>query len=262
MRKSIIVGVIFAAILFLGLISYFSVTSSTQNEIALSSIILTMISIIATWVVSHLYAKKTRLEEIENLNAAHEKSLKMYALKAAEKVMNLSLQLDRLNQYLLAYTEAPDDSDLVVVLRTRDERVTGAIHMVELLRSVNDTALSDWEGVIGEELDEKREKEEEKALQREKHVEELLGKVDSILEEVSQDGKANRLSAQIVQEELYDIKHEIFTALIGRDYSKIASVPPVRELGRRQKKQTLIACNAKRQFQLSLKEMAKRLFEV
>jgi hypothetical protein len=37
-------------------------------------------------------------------------------------------------------------------LQAREERIESAIHLIRTLKSVNDTSLSDWEGVIGDEL--------------------------------------------------------------------------------------------------------------
>lgn len=44
--------------------------------------------------------------------------------------------------------ESPEEA-----LLAREERITSAIHIANTLKSVNDTSLSDWRGVIGEELD-------------------------------------------------------------------------------------------------------------
>ncbi len=139
---------------------YLTTQAKTSTESALSAVLLTCISVLLSWILAHYYATATRRQEIEQINEAHEKSLRMYALKAAEKVMNF-LESWTSFLHISAYRDAEEDGSLPLLLRSKDERITGAIHIVSMLRSVNDTALSDWEGVIGAELDKKREEEKE-----------------------------------------------------------------------------------------------------
>ena len=156
-KNPVTLGILSFCVLFIVIVVFVVYKSTTATESALSALLLTLISIVATWIVADLYANYTRKQEIENLNEAHEKSLRMYALKAAEKVMNLSKELDRLSEFLVEYRDAEDHPNLEVTLRIKEERVTGAIHIVNILKSVNDTTLSDWQGVIGDELSRKKE---------------------------------------------------------------------------------------------------------
>ncbi|HSW14648.1 MAG TPA: hypothetical protein VLI06_17520, partial [Solimonas sp.] len=74
-----------------------------------------------------------------------------------------SKELNRLSVYLqeeLQYTGYRNSEE---ELFAKEERIESAIHMLGSLRSINDTSLSDWQGVIGEELDEQREAEKEQA---------------------------------------------------------------------------------------------------
>ena len=80
-----------------------------------------------------------------------------FALKAAEKVDNLSQELDRLTAYLQQeLTDAAGGAPQAATpeaLRLKDARIESAIHIIGTLKSVNDRSLSDWQGVIGDELD-------------------------------------------------------------------------------------------------------------
>lgn len=191
---------------------YLTTQSKTPTKGALSAILLTFMSVLLSWILSHYYATRARREEIDKINEAHEKSLRMYALKAAEKVMNLSRELDRLSSYLVAYRDAEEDESLPLVLRSKDERITGAIHIVAMLRSVNDTALSDWEGVIGTELDEKREEEKE---EREEYLDDLISKVDLVVESVKALGNTNPATAETIRKEFHEVRNELIAALLG-----------------------------------------------
>lgn len=182
MKNPVNIGVIIFSIVFVALVVWLGLNATTRFEISLSTVLLTLLSIVATWVVAHVYAKYQRRNEIEELNNIHEKSLRTYALKAAEKVTNLSRELDRLSDYLSQYIEGEDEDDLEIVLRVRDERVLGAVHIVRMLRSVNDGALSDWEGVIGEELSQKRDEEEAKEEEREQQAKEIIDAVEQLFE--------------------------------------------------------------------------------
>ncbi len=55
-------------------------------------------------------------------------------------------------------------------------RFEGAIHIINTLKSVNDRSLSDWQGVIGEEISAQREVQEE----REETLRDLLDRLDSL----------------------------------------------------------------------------------
>lgn len=131
----------------------------TNRESTLLGTILTFISIAIGWGISHFYSIKDKERAVEEVREFEQKNLRTYALKAAEKVTNLSKELNRLSAYLqeeLQYTEYRNAEE---ELFAKEERIESAIHMLASLRSINDTSLSDWQGVIGEELDERRETE-------------------------------------------------------------------------------------------------------
>jgi hypothetical protein len=137
----------------------------TDREALLVSVVLTFVSMLGSWVASRFYAE-----------ASFNENLRTFALKAAEKVDNLSNELDRLAAYLQQALEEkvyPSPHDEFVA---RELKIEGAIHIINTLKSVNDTSLSDWQGVIGKELDERREEQEE----RHDEIRELVERVEAL----------------------------------------------------------------------------------
>ena len=140
-------------------------TPLTAQETILLSVILTIASMLGSWVASQYYAEQS-----------YSSSLKTFALKAAEKVHNLSNELDRLSAYLQRELTAQDYKTTDEALLARDMSIEAAVHMVGTLRSVNDGALSDWRGVIGKELEEQEELREE----REQEFRELVSRLEQL----------------------------------------------------------------------------------
>jgi hypothetical protein len=141
--------------------------SLTPREDGLMSIVLTGLSILASWVVSDMYSQSQHKAAIEEVEAAHRTNLRTYALKAAEKVTNLSNELNKLATYLQQELDYTDYRSAEEELQAKEERLESAIHLVGTLKSVNDTSLSDWQGVISDEIEEQREemREKEQAMQ-------------------------------------------------------------------------------------------------
>ena len=154
-----LVGLAFIA----GVLLSISLSNLTNRETTLLSTVLTLISIAVGWGVSHYYSTQDKKAAIDEIREFEQRNLRTYALKAAEKVTNLSKELNRLSAYLeeeLQYTGYRNSEE---ELFAKEERIESAIHMLGSLRSINDTSLSDWQGVIGDELDEQRETEKEQA---------------------------------------------------------------------------------------------------
>jgi len=137
----------------------------TPNEALLLSLFLTLLSIIGSWIVSRYYSE-----------SSYNKSLRIFALKAAEKVTNLSNELDRLSVFIQQELKDNDYESPAEALLAKNIRFEGAIHIINTLKSVNDRSLSDWQGVIGEEISAQREVQEE----REETLRELLERLDSL----------------------------------------------------------------------------------
>lgn len=148
----------------------------TVNESTLLSVLLTILSIIGSWIVASFFAKNTQKQAIEEVKTEYLNNLRTYALNAAEKVNNLSNELTKLGLYLKSNLDNDEESD-EYALHSKMERIESAIHIVNTLKSVNDTSLSDWKGVIGEELEEREEEKEE----REERLLELTGKIENIV---------------------------------------------------------------------------------
>lgn len=200
---------------FVGIIAWLGSETRSATETALASVLLTFVSIGATWIVSHYYYLMTNARDIERVTVQHNESLKTYARKAEEKVTNLSKELGRLSIYLREYLDYDSERDLLdVVLGVRDERITGAIHIVEMLRSVNDTSLSDWYGVIGEELEKKKEQEDEIEARKEKTVIDAIDKLGRVIEERSSSQKEPIGEANIIAR-IEEMRSELTTVALG-----------------------------------------------
>lgn len=106
--------------------------------------------------MSHIYAQTSQKLAVQEVKEFHQANLRTYALKAAEKVNNLSNELNLLSVYLQQELDSADYDSTDEELLAKEERLESAIHIINTLKSVNDTALSDWEGVIGDELDQQR----------------------------------------------------------------------------------------------------------
>jgi ssDNA-binding Zn-finger/Zn-ribbon topoisomerase 1 len=219
-----------AIVAFVGIIIWLGSEARSTTETALASVLLTLVSIGATWIVSHYYYLMTNAKDIERVTIQHDESLKTYARKAAEKVTNLSRELSRLSGYLREYLDYESSGDsLEVVLGVRDERLSGAIHIVEMLRSVNDTSLSDWYGVIGEELEKKKEHEDEIEARREKTIIEAIDKLGNMIQERAGSQKEVISEANIIAR-IEEMRSELTTVALGlRSASPGRSAPtPIR----------------------------------
>lgn len=150
----------------------------SNTEVVLLGVLQTIFSLAAGWLVTHAYAKSSEDRAVRNVEELHQKNLRIFALKAAEKVENLSRELNRLAIYLSQELEEEDYESSVEELLAKEERIESAIHLINTLKSVNDTSLSDWRGVIGDEIDEIR----QRADQREETLEKLVDKIHSIQE--------------------------------------------------------------------------------
>jgi len=185
-----------------GIIFLLATEELKGREVGLLSIILTIFSILATWIVSHIYAESAHKKAIEEVKDLHQANLRMYALKAAEKVNNLSNQLSMLSVYLQEELDATDYDSPQEELLAKEERIASAIHITNTLKSVNDTALSDWKGVIGEELDYQREKKEE----REEEIRDLLQDLQSLL---ASEGVHKQQGTDALRAEIESLRREL-----------------------------------------------------
>ncbi|WP_208457485.1 hypothetical protein [Burkholderia stabilis] len=177
----------------------------TDRESAMLGILVTILSILASWIITDMYGSAQYRENIQEVKEEHRNNLRTYALKAAEKVNNLSNELNRLSIYLEEELNYTDYRTVDEELLAKEERIESAIHLIRTLKSVNDTGLSDWEGVIGEELDQRREEQQEK----EEALKELVERVESLIEDRRQDSLGSLNDANIVRQEVESLKHEL-----------------------------------------------------
>ncbi|HBH7918731.1 TPA: hypothetical protein ACF311_004614 [Vibrio parahaemolyticus] len=187
-----------AIVLSLGVaicVAIITFSTLSAKESALLSLLLTVLSVLASWLFSSIHSSSQHAEAINEVKEMHNDNLRTYALKAAEKVNNLSEQLNRLSLYL--EDELSDDS----IPCERAVRVVSAIHMIAMLKSVNDTSLSDWQGVIGEEIEEHRKENEE----QKKQLLSLIEKVDHLWESYDDDS----LSVDAVDKRVNQLKREV-----------------------------------------------------
>lgn len=182
-----------------------STGSLSANEVAVLSIVLTFLSVLATWILTHMYSQSQHKKAIEEVEESHRKNLRTYALKAAEKVNNLSTQLSRLATYLEGSLEESDDERLREDLLSKRERIESSIQIVDMLKSMNDNALSDWEGVIGDELDEQRELQAE----RDEKIRELIERFETISESQIDTQMYAQDSTQALTKEIDSLRRDL-----------------------------------------------------
>lgn len=209
---SIAVRIILFIAFALGIVACLYLIAATQltgRESAMLGILATILSVLASWIITHMYAASQHESAIKEVREDHKNNLRTYALKAAEKVNNLSNELNKLSIYLeeeLNYTDyrSPEEE-----LLAKEERIESAIHLTRTLKSVNDTALSDWEGVIGEELDQRREEKEEK----EEQLRSLIERVETMVEGQKQDFAGTQRDALMARNELEKLKRDMRLAM-------------------------------------------------
>lgn len=126
----------------------------TSTESVLLGILLSSASMLASWLVTHLYSQMSLRDTIKQATDSNTENIRSLGVRAAEKVLNLSNELQRLVDSLTTALEDAEDMEGIkqptMLLR---ERILSAIHNLETLKSMNDTFLSDWRSVIGAEIE-------------------------------------------------------------------------------------------------------------
>lgn len=174
---NIVVTALIVAIL--GLITYILLSDLNSKESGLVSLLLTVLSVVVSFLISNYYAQISHKKAIEEVREQHLTNLKTYALNAAEKVSNLSNELTRLSFYLQNDLAEENEENTEMLNHSLTERIESAIHIINTLKSVNDTSLSDWRGVIGEELNEQL----EEKIERENELKSLIERVETLVTE-------------------------------------------------------------------------------
>jgi hypothetical protein len=198
----------------------------SNRENGLIGVLLTLFSILASWFLTHYYSESQHKNAIQEVQEQHKSNLRTYALKASEKVNNLSNELNKLSVYLDQELKYSDYSSSEEALSAKEERIESAIHIVKTLKSINDTSLSDWEGIIGEELDQQREEREEK----EEALKTTIERYEKLIEDQRND--INILSSsQEVRHEVNILKSDLRQAL-----SQLSEMPLPKKTSTRQQK--------------------------
>lgn len=134
----------------------------TNTESVLLGVLLSAASMLVSWIVTHVYSVISVQDSVAEATQSYSDNIRTLGVRAAEKVLNLSNQLQRLSETLNSALEDADESEATkqtVVLLLR-ERIQAAIYNLQTLKSMNDTFLSDWRGIIGDEI------EKQEALER------------------------------------------------------------------------------------------------
>lgn len=201
LTKNLIITIL---IVIFALIAYLLFSSDISNkEAGLISLLLTILSFVVSYLVSNYFAEESYKKAIDEVKEQHLANLKVYALNAAEKVGNLSNELTRLSIYLQQELDY-DEENLEMANHSLSERIESTIHIINTLKSVNDTSLSDWRGVIGDELNEQKEEQ----LEREYELKELVSRVEELVK------KSNNNHRQVDNsQEIKQIKQELSLVL-------------------------------------------------
>lgn len=211
--------IVFVCVIFVIL----GLSKLSSTEVVLLGVIQTIFSLAAGWLITHAYAKKSEFSAVRDVEEAHQKNLRIFALKAAEKVENLSRELGRLAIYLSQELEEDEYESSDAELLAKEERIESAIHLLNTLKSVNDTSLSDWRGVIGDEIDEIR----FRADQREETLEKLVDKIQSIQED-EEVKEVNAEASKTLVREINKLRRDLnFVAggVVGNLWTARRSVP-------------------------------------
>jgi hypothetical protein len=194
----------------------------TTKESLLFSLLLTIASVIGSGIITKYYADFSARD-----------NLRFFALKAAEKVTNLSNELNKLAVYLHEEleTSANDYNTLNEALQAKELKIEFAIQMINTLKSVNDKSLSDWQGVIGEEISAKEEEQEES----EERLRDVIDKLEHLHSEIQNSPVPDETSSKdSFTDELELIKKEVRGLA-----AQVSGVPFTRSVSAKPKKQSV-----------------------
>lgn len=205
-----------------GIVYYFVIAQNLSNrETVLLSVFLTFVSFLLSWVITHYYAEEQYSESLEKATEAHKNNLKMYANKAAEKVNNLSKELSKVSLFLKEALDAQETGDLRYDMLSLEGRVCSVIQMIDTLKSFNDTALSDWQGVIDDIL-EQRKKEERLTYD---YIVQVARQLHDAEQMMRKDG-TGQSSQEMLAKELQLIKADLSFALDSMGVRSATVRPP------------------------------------
>lgn len=160
----------------LGTLFSLSQDGLTNREVTLFSSALAVLSMAISWLITDIYSESSKQSALDEAKKFHTENINTYVVNASEKVNNISNELNRLSIWLKQINQDYSESELheVIVIR---ERVASATHLIETLKSVNDTTVNDWRGVIDGEIKNYREKEE---IEKQKQIDGLLLRIKNL----------------------------------------------------------------------------------
>lgn len=165
----------------------------SSRESAMLSLILTALSVLASWSLAVRQSRIEASEAIDRVQEVNQTNLRTFALKAAEKVTTLSNELTRLSLFLEEELSSIDFNTSDEALLSRDQRIVGTVHHIRSLKAFNDGSLSDWQGVIGEELLQKR----EEILETEARIKDMLADLVTTASESPELASTGSLRAEL-----------------------------------------------------------------
>lgn len=236
--SNLILGALIAGIVAVLVVGGISELSS--REYLFLSILLTGLAIAVSWVATSRVSKANSEQMRQTLKDEHSENLRTYALKAAEKVQNLSLEIERLTEYLRESLPIGESGDS----KLAQEKLKTATLMLETIKSVNDTALSDWRGIIGDEL---------------KKQEEIQTDIDNIYEMLEEIRSAPTEQLTLPRISLEDIDLED----IGKDIISYAARSPIPvRLPRKRRIDAFVkcpSCGSEHQTRINLRDGYKKV---
>lgn len=198
--------------------------SITNRESALISLVMTIMSVFATWLLTDIYADSQHRKAIEEVTNFHRTNLRTYAIKASEKVNNLSNELTKLSVYLREELDSTEYDNQEKSLLSREERIVSAIHLIGTLKSVNDTSLSDWQGVISDVLEKRREEKEEK----EEEMQNIIERLETLWETQLNRSESMEHNKTALETEISSIRRDLRYLTSSLDLGSTRSMKPRR----------------------------------
>lgn len=213
-----LIGIIVAILVIAGL------SELSSREYLFLSILLTVLAIAASWLGTSLGSRASSEQMKQSLRDEYSENLRTYALKAAEKVQNLSSEIERIIEHVQEPLSNGEPGDI----RLAQQKLKTIALMLETIKSVNNTALSDWRGIIKDEL--------EKQEEVQNDIDNIYRKLEE-LEEIQFDSLAPVQLGEQLSIPGIDLED------IDRDIEVYASRSPIPvRLPRKRRIETLVTC--------------------
>jgi hypothetical protein len=132
-----------------------SVARLSNRELALIAIIMTLLSIGAGYLLCSYFTSGENKRLIDENKKLAQDELKLYGSKVAERVVNLSKELDRFAGFLTEELQQ-EYKDTAEGYRIRTERLESSVHILKTFKSINEALLGDWRNVIAEKADQSK----------------------------------------------------------------------------------------------------------